>query len=56
MISAAGKMMTLVKHSFSNLQTQIELGRVIEHKRYQMMNQMNFNKAAKNQEVVKKRL
>jgi len=29
MISAAGKMMAIVKQSFSNIQTHIDLGRVI---------------------------
>jgi hypothetical protein len=43
----ATKILKMIKFPSSTIQTYIDIGRVIEHKKYQMMNQINFNKAAK---------
>lgn len=56
MLTATAKLTKLLKHSYSNIQTHIDLGRVIEHKKYQMMNQINFNKAAHSDEGNRKKL
>jgi hypothetical protein len=41
-------LLKLVKFKISNIQTHIEISKVLEHKKYQMMNQLNFNKTINN--------
>jgi hypothetical protein len=50
--------LSLYKLSISNIQKLIDTGRVLSHKKYQMMNQLYFNQPHQqsNEVIVKKHL
>jgi hypothetical protein len=50
--------LSLYKLSISNIQKLIDTGRVLSHKKYQMMNQLHFNQPhpQSNEVIVKKHL
>lgn len=52
----ATKLLKLIKAPISNIQAHIDMGRVIEHKKFQMMNQLSLSRSLNNDPAPRKKL